>query len=133
MSHDIPDLPERHQLDKLPAEVIRLIAASGPCSSALSLLRVNRTIYDACKGWTVFKGIIENNANSDLWRPRWTPFTSPSFRHEKSFWLRYALADLKAIQFLKSPCEVTPSQLAKWAPQLIAMHRKYHQVAFLRF
>jgi hypothetical protein len=45
----------------------------------------------------------------------------------------FALADLKAIQFLKSPCEVTTNQLARWTPQLIAMHRKYHQVSSLRF
>jgi hypothetical protein len=133
MSQDIPASPERHRLDNLPVEAIRQIAASGPCSSALSLLRVNHTIHDACKDWTVFKGIIENNANSDLWRPRWTPFTSPSIQPEKSFWLRYALADLKGIQFLMSPDKVTASELAKWAPQLIAMYRKYHQVPFLRF
>lgn len=133
MSQEFLASSKRHQLDRLPVEIIRLIAASGPYSSALSLLQVNRRIYDACKDWTVFKGIIESNANSVLWRRKWAPCTSPSIQPEKSFWSRYALADLEAIQFLKSPDDVTPSQLARWAPQLIAMHRKYYKVSSLRF
>jgi len=66
MSQEFLASPKRHQLDSLPVEVIHQIAASGPYSSALSLLQVNRTMRDACKDWTVFKGIIENNANNIL-------------------------------------------------------------------
>jgi hypothetical protein len=69
MSQDIPASSKRHQLDRLPVEIIRQIAASGPYPSALSLLQVNRTMRDACKDWTVFRGIIENNAKSVLWKP----------------------------------------------------------------
>jgi hypothetical protein len=115
--------PSPHRLDSLPVEVIHRIASHGPFTSTISLLQVNRTLCYACNDWTVFQGIIANNANDTSRRPTWD--LTPLIQSEKSFWARYAYADLKAAQFLQSPDRFLPSQLTKWAPLLMAMHREY--------
>jgi hypothetical protein len=128
MSQDTLALQGQRRLDHLPLEVLRRVAVYGPFGSALSLLQVNHTLRDACNDWTVFRGIIENNANSGTRKPTWdiTALRIPS--DPQTFWARYALADLKAAQFLDESEKPLPYQIARWLPQVVAMYRKLRRV-----
>jgi hypothetical protein len=126
----ISEAPAPYRLDSLPMEIIRRVASHGPFTSTISLLQVNRALYHACNDWTVFQGIIANNANDSSRRPTWD--LTSLIQSEKSFWARYAYADFKAAHFLHSPDDFSPSQLTTWAPLLMAMHREYSPLSLSR-
>lgn len=104
--------------DKLPTEIIRRIAASGPYASLLSLLLTNRKVYDACDDWTVYKSVIENH--SVRGREWIETVILPS---HKGIWARYALADMLAWEFMTYTLNAPRENMSKWAPMLIASHR----------
>ncbi|KAF4628182.1 hypothetical protein G7Y89_g9970 [Cudoniella acicularis] len=76
-----PQSPKYLQLDDLPVEIIRRIAANGPFTSALSLRRVNRSLHRACSDWTVFRGVIENNGNGRHGQFCSSPFCAFAFQY----------------------------------------------------
>lgn len=105
--------------DQLPTEIIRRIAASGPCASVLSLLLTSRKIHNACDDWTVYKSVIENHSNGGR---QWILGTLILPSH-KGIWARYALADMLAWQFMASAINTPRENMHRWAPMLIASHR----------
>lgn len=108
------------ELDGLPVEILRHIAAVGTCEAALALSKVNKTLHTACYDRLVFKAIIDNRNGNE--GPRWQHHLPLSMETPVSSWARYALADSKAAQdHVLGP---EPHELASWAPQLMAYHRK---------
>ena len=81
------DTREHSRLDELPVEILERIASLGPCQSALTLLKVNRTIHRACNDSQVFRNILSDNAE-----PPWNTIPLPA-EAPASSWARYALAD----------------------------------------
>jgi len=125
-SHEKRALSTRGSLESLPVEVIRHIAANGPFDSALSLLLVSRTLYNACNDWTVFKGMIEYDGNGSGWRPDLSTWVS--IENTKLYWQKWAYADFIAVEASKYPENLeddAPFAAASWVPHLIAMNRKY--------
>ncbi|RDL41646.1 uncharacterized protein BP5553_01625 [Venustampulla echinocandica] len=111
-------MAHRYQFDQFPVEVIRRIAASGPCSSAISLLLTSRKLYSACSDWTVFQSLIESNSNGGR---QWNLGMS-MFRPDKVVWARYAFADMRAAQFMTYATDSSPENASKWAPMLMTLH-----------
>jgi len=125
---------ESRKLDTLPVEIIRRIAAHGPCQSALALLKVNRALHHSCNDQLVFKSIINNGNGPSREMPAWY-CTALTLRSPVSSWARYALADSILAHMPISSAghngdehaqEVYWSNdnfLKKGAPQLMALHR----------
>jgi hypothetical protein len=118
------------QLDSLPVEIIRRIAASGRSIDALNLMRTNRRLLDICKDWTIFRQLIENNNNMLIKRAHW----SPGVLSPLDAWARYALAEMKLGEFLSTdePVTLLGWTITSFAPQLAISHRKSHILFILR-
>ena len=115
------------KLDSLPVEIIRRIAAFGPCESALALLKVNRVLYQACNDRLVFKSIIDNGNGPSREMPVWQ-CTALSLQSPISYWARYALADSKLAHMpwhiIRDGVDIVDKLVTTGAPQLMASHRK---------
>jgi hypothetical protein len=127
-------LLESRKLDTLPVEIIRRIAAHGPCQSALALLKVNRALHYACNDQLVVKSIINNGNGPSREMPVWH-CTALTLQSPISSWARYALADSilahMSIPFAGQNGDEHAQEiywindyfLKKGAPQLMALHR----------
>lgn len=113
------------QLDTLPVEVVRRIAARVPCNDVLNLMQVNHKLRNACNDWTVFQYLIQYNSNGVVNRPDWSPsFLSPQSNADT--WAGYALAELKIGEYLQQaeqPMDLPEIYIAHYAPQLVIAHR----------
>jgi hypothetical protein len=119
---EVLDAPIRCCLDTLPIEIIHRIASCGPFRSAIALLQVSRAPYSACNDWTIFQTVIKNNAHHFDLCAKWDP--TSLLERDSSVWSRYAYADSKAVQCVHLSHQFTATQLNKWLPHLMALHRK---------
>lgn len=120
------------KLDTLPIELLRRICSFGLCESALTLLKVNRRLHQACNDRQVFKSIIENR--NGYGGKCWTylPLTLSSSVEN---WARYALADSKARRLMDGDGEWDDTNgkegVDDWLPKLMASQRSCFSLLLL--
>ncbi|CAD6574884.1 MAG: hypothetical protein ASARMPRED_006960 [Alectoria sarmentosa] len=113
------------KLDGLPVEILGRIASIGTCEAALALSKVNRILHTACNDRLVYKAILDNrNGNGGQ---EWQHRIPLSMESPVSSWARYALADSRAAQDYTVSLE--PRTFASWAPQLMAYHHPFLNLA----
>ena len=108
-------------LDTLPAEVVQILAASGPLESAIALIQVNKALRAACYDSLLFHTIInKTNDTTPLIRQLLTIDTSVPIL------ARYAVALSKANGMAKDATwyKENIDDLAKWAPQVAILDSK---------
>lgn len=113
----------QYQLDTLPVEIIRLIAASGPYTSVAALATVNHRLRSACESWTIYRDLIQVYGDlSDQWLPH-----SLSTCTDKTAWMKYARAHTEAVEITTGGAfvpHIAIRSLIHWLPQLVIVQRE---------
>lgn len=138
--------PQRLTIQDLPAEIIKRIASFAPCESAINLLKTSQRMHNVCSDELVFKAIL-TNGNSKCGIKAGTIVSLPAMdmsllRGEStSDWMRLALADSRARDWLKSrTVEATKyDDIKEWLPQMVALDhpllarlKDFHPAALLK-
>ena len=113
------------RLDKLPPEIVGLIATLSDASTILDLSQTCRSIRTAVYDATVIRNLINLN-QSTLWKSDSLDSDALSTRagSDPQIWARFALADQRAWELhLKEGSTLVSDDIERWLPEIAVLKR----------